>query len=114
MKMSEKLLRLRTDADMTQAEFAKIAGVSDKAVSAWEREGKTPRLSSVKKLCTHFGIDVHSFIDEDSDVYAPATVSIETEAAGVFKQLTPANKKVAFELLQSFLKSQESNADSRE
>ena len=45
MKISEKILRLRTDHGLTQKEFGQIAGATDKAVSTWELGVKSPRFS---------------------------------------------------------------------
>lgn len=69
MKIPEKIYRLRTENNLTQVEFGKIAGATDKAVSTWERGEKEPRMKSVQKICLHFGIDLNKFIDTQSDVY---------------------------------------------
>lgn len=69
MKISEKIYRLRTDSDLTQVQFAAIAGVSDKAVSTWERGEKEPRMKPLQRICSHFGIDINQFADADTDVY---------------------------------------------
>lgn len=69
MKISEKLIRLRAEYDLTQAELGKIAGASNKTVSAWERGEKTPRLKYVQAICNHFGIDMYDFVDEKTDDY---------------------------------------------
>ena len=36
MEMSKKIYLLRTENNLTQSEFARIAGATDKAVSSWE------------------------------------------------------------------------------
>lgn len=69
MKISEKIYRLRTDYNMTQLEFGKIAGVSDKAVSTWERGEKEPRMKPLQKLCAYFDIDINQFVDSETDIY---------------------------------------------
>jgi len=69
MNTSEKIYRLRTEQNMTQSQFAKIAGVSDKAVSAWEHGTRDPKIKPIQKICDYFGIDVHSFIDEKKESY---------------------------------------------
>lgn len=69
MKISEKIQRLRTENNMTQEEFGKIAGASNKAISAWEKGEKTPRLKYVQNICEHFGVDMHLFVDDTNDVY---------------------------------------------
>lgn len=69
MKISEKIQRLRAENGMTQEEFGKIAGASNKAISFWEKGEKTPRLKYVQNICQHFGVDMHLFVDETNDVY---------------------------------------------
>lgn len=80
MKISEKILRMRNENDMTQVEFGKIAGVTDKAVSTWERGEKEPRMKPLQKICSYFNIDINQFVDSDSDVYKKATP--ESEGSG--------------------------------
>lgn len=58
MKISSKLYKLRTEYDLTQEEFAKIAGVSAKSVSAWELGTRDPKIQPIRNICSHFGIDI--------------------------------------------------------
>lgn len=69
MRISEKIYRLRTENDLTQVDFGKIAGVSDKAVSTWELGLKSPRMKALQKICSHFNIDINAFADPDSEIY---------------------------------------------
>lgn len=67
MDISEKIRTLRRDKGLTQAELAQIAGVSAKAVSAWELGTRDPKIGPIKKICIHFGMDLNAFIDVSSD-----------------------------------------------
>ena len=49
---------LRKDNGMTQLELAEKMGVTDKAVSKWERDLSCPDISSLPKLAEIFGISV--------------------------------------------------------
>lgn len=69
MDISQKIYRLRTESGMTQQELAKVAGVSDKAVSAWEKGIRDPKLQPLRRICEYFHIDLNVFIDTSSDVY---------------------------------------------
>lgn len=71
MEMSRKIYLLRTENHLTQSEFAKIAGATDKAVSSWEKGTRSPKLQYTKPICEHFGIDLNTFIDESNDIYKP-------------------------------------------
>ena len=71
LDIARKLYLLRTENGLTQAQLAEIAGVSDKAVSAWENGTREPKIGPMQKVCDHFGIDVHVFIDTANDIYKP-------------------------------------------
>lgn len=75
MKISEKIYRLRTENNMTQVQFGKIAGATDKAVSTWERGEKEPRMKSLQRVCAYFGIDINQFADTETDIYKPTPIS---------------------------------------
>lgn len=75
MKISEKIYRLRTENDLTQVQFGKIAGVSDKAVSTWELGIKEPRMRPLQKICAYFDIDINLFTDTETDIYKNGLVS---------------------------------------
>ena len=65
MSIGENIKRLRTEHNLSQAEFGKIAGVSDKAVSTWEMDAKVPRMGAVEKLASYFGISKSAILDDD-------------------------------------------------
>lgn len=72
MSIGSNIKRLRTDAQLSQAELGKIAGVTDKAVSTWEADIKTPRMGAVEKMAAYFGVPKSAILD---DVYqAPVPV----------------------------------------
>lgn len=72
MSIGSNIKRLRTDAQLSQAELGKIAGVTDKAVSTWEAGIKTPRMGAVEKMAAYFGVPKSVILD---DVYqSPAPV----------------------------------------
>jgi len=64
MNVSEKLRTLRERYDLTQAQLAKIAGVSDKAISTWESGTRSPKLAAIQNICSHFNLDLNRFIDD--------------------------------------------------
>lgn len=80
MNIAEKIRRLRTENGLTQAEFGRIAGVSDKAVSTWELGKKEPRMKALRNICAHFNIDINQFADTASDVYSETPPLINGDA----------------------------------
>lgn len=67
MSIGKNIKRLREQHNLSQEELAEIAGVTDKAVSTWENETKTPRMGAIQKIADHFGI-LKSDIIEDRKV----------------------------------------------
>ena len=66
MSIGKNIKKLRDKHNLSQKEFGEIAGVSDKAVSTWEKGLKEPRMGSLQKIADHFGI-LKSDIIEDKD-----------------------------------------------
>lgn len=67
MGIAENIKRLRTDNDLTQLEFGRIAGVSDKAVSTWEAGLKEPRMGAIKRIAAHFGLSINDLVGDNID-----------------------------------------------
>ena len=65
MPIGENIKRLRTMHGLSQKELAKIAGVSDKAVSTWESGLKEPRMGAVQKIADHFGLKKSNLIEDN-------------------------------------------------
>ena len=65
MSVADNIRRLRLKHGLTQKEFGAIAGVSDKAVSTWEKGIKDPRMGAVGKLAEYFGIPKSAILDDE-------------------------------------------------
>ena len=53
-----QITSLRKASEMTQAQLAEKMGVTDKAVSKWERDLSCPDVSSLPRLAEIFGVSV--------------------------------------------------------
>lgn len=60
------IAQMRKDNNMTQAELAEKMGVTDKAVSKWERDLSFPDVSSIPKLAEIFGVSVDTLMQVKS------------------------------------------------
>lgn len=67
MSMGKRIKQLRIKSNLSQAELGKIAGVTDKAVSTWEQEQKTPRMGAIEKMALYFGVTKSYIIDGVDD-----------------------------------------------
>ena len=70
MSIGMNIKKLRIENGMEQSQIAKIAGVTNKAVSAWENDLSVPRMGAIQKIADHFGI-LKSDIIEDKNVPTP-------------------------------------------
>ncbi len=64
MSIAENIKKLREKYDLTQQQLADIAGVTNKAVSAWETGLKEPRMGAIEKIAQHFNIKKSNIIEE--------------------------------------------------
>lgn len=112
---SKKIYNLRTQYSLTQAQLAKIAGVSDKAISAWELGTRDPKIKSIQKICDYFGIAVNSFIDQSTEEYEtskekPAPVPKDgpaSEISDLIDQLTPEQQRLILAQIKGILSNRE-------
>ena len=61
-KFGNKIFELRTKFNLSQAELAKILGVTNKAVSKWETGKAKPKTDLIRKLALFFKIDVNELL----------------------------------------------------
>ena len=64
MSIGHNIRRLRESYRLTQKELGTIAGVSDKAVSTWEKGLKEPRMSAITRLAAYFGVPKSTLLDD--------------------------------------------------
>ncbi len=62
-----KIIKVRKDNQLTQMQLAQMLGVTDKAVSKWERNVCLPDIFVLKRFCDIFNIDMQSLLSENSD-----------------------------------------------
>ncbi len=65
-KISEKITELRKKSGMTQKALGEMLGISNRAVSNWEKQISIPSIENIYKLSKIFNVDVEYFIS-DSD-----------------------------------------------
>lgn len=72
MSIGTNIKRLREMHGLSQMQLAAIAGVSDKAVSTWENDLKTPRMGAIQRMADYFRITKSDIIeDPDSSSLSP-------------------------------------------
>lgn len=66
--MSEKILRLRKELNLTQGEFGSLLSVSRQAVSKWELGQSTPDVETLRRIKQLFGLTYDELLDDDKPV----------------------------------------------
>ena len=77
--MGGRIARLRREHGMTQADLANQMGVTDKAVSKWERDRSCPDLHSLPRLARALGVPVEELLPGENltkQTAAPAAEGI--------------------------------------
>lgn len=62
--MKEMIYKLRTNAKMSQEQFANIFGVTRQSVQKWESGAATPELSKIIEISKYFGISIDALVLE--------------------------------------------------
>lgn len=65
--VASNLIRLRTSANMTQAELGEKINYSDKTVSKWERAESVPDTYALKQIADIFGVTVDFMLTSHDD-----------------------------------------------
>lgn len=68
MGFPEKLKFLRTQAQLTQTEFAKKIGASQSSVNYWEKGERIPSIEAAAKIADFFNITIESLLDSDNKI----------------------------------------------
>lgn len=57
-KISERLKKLRTDREISQAKLAMILGMSQQAIDRWEQGKTEPSIEMLMRLAAYFEVSV--------------------------------------------------------
>lgn len=76
MDIAKNIIEIRRQFKLTQAELGEIAGVSDKAVSTWERGTAEPRMGAIQRISSALGIPKSVIIEGGNyAIYASKTLT---------------------------------------
>lgn len=103
---SENLRYLRKQYKMTQTELGKALGVSNSAVSCWERETREPAFKEVATVCKYFGLTpemlCYTSLELESRKLEDVQLYIELEQ--LFKQLTADQQTAIINTMKAMVK----------
>ena len=86
--LGKRICAYRKEQGMTQLELAEKMGVTDKAVSKWERDLSAPDINSIPKLALLLGVSVEALMQgtADADKHEPETTHkdlVDTALKGI-------------------------------
>ena len=82
LSFGEMVRTLRAEKGMTQLDLARKMGVTDKAVSKWERDLSIPDVASLPKLAEELGTSVDELLQAKTAAQEAATESDATRKRG--------------------------------
>lgn len=90
MSIGKNIRALREARNITQKELADAIGVTDKAVSTWEKDIKTPRMGSIQKIADYFNVKKSDIIEEraDAEPSAPTNSTLKFALFGTDGEIT--------------------------
>ena len=66
-KFSERVVALRKEKDLTQAEFARLCGKQRTTVSGYETEGKEPDFALLCQMADYFGVTTDYLLGREDE-----------------------------------------------
>ena len=98
MSFKDNLAQARKAADMTQLDLAIKLGISDKAVSQWERGETVPELEKVPLIAKHLGTTAGWLLDDE-----PGLSRDEREWLGLMAAVAPRERDGLLRLIKAYL-----------
>ena len=100
MSIGKNIRLLREQNNMSQEEFGRIAGVTDKAVSTWEDDTKIPRMGAIQRISDYFGIRKSDIIEENNILESKM---LHRELTEKYNQLNESGQSKLMERLDELL-----------
>ena len=65
MNIGENFKYIRKEKNISQMQIAKETGISQKAISFWERNERTPNIIDCIKLADYFGVSLDELVGRE-------------------------------------------------
>ena len=103
-----KLRLLRKERNLTQTVLGKELGTTREMIAYFEMQCSNPTIDVVRKLADFFQISSDYFLYEDEEVNRPGPKSTLERQIEDLRDLPPAKRKLASDLLETVLKNAQS------
>ena len=77
IKLGDNIKKYREQNLMTQKQLADSIGVTDKAISNWERGIRAPKMGQMKKMADIFGIKISLLMGENDFLFGEKTPTVK-------------------------------------
>ena len=94
LKIGKFIAECRKQKDLTQMQLAEKLGITDKAVSKWERGGAMPDASIMLELCYILGISVNELLSGEKIIMENSNQKNEQLLLDMAKELENKNKTI--------------------
>jgi len=81
-KISQNIVKLRKEKNITQTELANEINYSDKVISKWERGESIPNVEALVALADYFGVTTDSLLNNEKFEQNHQTVSLDVKENG--------------------------------
>lgn len=102
MTISQRILAILEEKNLSQKELSSYAGISPSAISNWKTQKTNPASDKIIKICEFLEVDPYylltgdpapeSMIREDGSTYAQTATPEEVMLLEIFRELTPVNQ----------------------
>ena len=108
MEIKERLIELRKINGISQRELARQTGITQAAISLWEKGTQQPNADSIQRICNFFDISTDYFLGHSEDYgniqYSEQKEELtpsERELLEMYRGLSPEGKGTAKTLVKS-------------
>lgn len=91
MGFADNIRRIRLSRGMTQAEFAKVLGVTQVGVHGWESGARRPNTESIRSICKALNVSADELLDLPKRGYELS--GAEREIIGIYRSLDTFGKE---------------------
>ena len=106
-KFNEVLKQLRTSKNVTQAELAKVIGVSASTIGMYESGEREPNFETEEKIADYFNVSLDMLRGKEETKKIDHKDLMEGILSGKYKKLTEPNQARLMSYCQALLDSQE-------
>lgn len=95
IKIGKFIQSLRKEKNLTQAELAKIIGVSDRTISKWENGRGLPDYEYIQDLCNELAITFNEFMAGEKIKAENKEIKLEENLISAYNDTRKVNKKLS-------------------